>query len=251
MDWNSSQTRRRFIGFGIAGAIPFVAGGRRLLAQRGVGPASGSAKGAANDRQTRDPVIDQVNREMGRLHTSIKKHGVRGEHVREFAGQVRVLIAHAEATGLDARVRSGMGAAIDRYGRDTVIDREMDPRLRDVELAQFGIDPLDIPIRARLERDRRVALVDGLLAGGVTTHLYQLSAARARAEEKAERLGAEALPLQRGIPAQDCWQSWGVIIDLMDGIASVFAWFAPELAAWFGLAGLMCECAMYVCCWGG
>jgi hypothetical protein len=228
--------------FGVAGALPFVAGGRRLLAQRvGVGSA----------RPVRDPVIDQISRELARIQTSMQKHGMRAEQVHGFAGQVRVLIAHADATRLDDRVKRGVGQAIDAHGRDTIIDTEIDEKQLNAQLASLGADTSHLAPRRRMERAKRAELLDSLLVGGVTPHLDRLNAALVRAEGRSERFGAGEVIGRPGVLVQDCWQSWGVLVDMMTGAAEFCAWFAPELSAWFGLAAAMCEVGMYVDCWGG
>src|SRR5207248_2357728 len=152
----------------------------------------------------RDPVIEQIARELGRLQASATKNGVRAEHVHGFASQVRVLLMHAKATGLDARVEEGFGTLIDANGRDTIIDTEVDRKVLDAQLAAFGINASDAPIRLRPERDKRSALLNSLLVGGITPTLEQLSAALVRAEEKADRMGAAAIPMQRTSAALSC-----------------------------------------------
>jgi hypothetical protein len=228
--------------FGAAGAAPFLVGGRSLMAQR---VAVGSA------RPVRDPVIDQITHELGRVHASVKKHGVRAQHVHDFAGQVRVLLVHAKAVGLDERAKRGVGGAVDANGRDAVIDTEVDDKKRGADLTTFGFDPSDRTERAPLDRATRARLVDAMLVGGVTPRIERLNAALVRAEDKAERFEADRPLARTGMLVQDCWQSWGVIIDELSFFADICAWFAPELAAMFGACALLCEVGMYVTCWGG
>jgi len=229
--------------FGIAGAIPFVVGGRRLLAQR---PSIGTA------RSTQDPVVDQITAEMKRIHDSAKKNGVRGEHVHGFAGQVRVLLAHARATDMDADVRKATGRAIDARGRDAILDApDADERVA-AQLRAMGVDPADQPSRAPLDRDRRAAILDSMLVSGLTPHLERLDAALARAEKSADTFGADVIRGPHAMLAQDCWQSWGMLIDELGIIAQVFTMIGmPELAACMGIADILCTICMYVCCWGG
>ena len=244
MDWNSTHSRRRFMAFGAVGAAPFLAGGRSLMAER-AGVGIGSA------RPVRDPVIDQITRELGRVHASAKKHGVRAQHVHDFAGQVRVLLVHAKAVALDERAKRGVGEAVDANGRDIIIDTEVDERKRTSDLAAFGFDASDRTQRAPLDRAKRAQLVDSMLVGGVTPSIERLNSALVRAEDKAERFSADEPLLRHGLLVQDCWQSWGVIIDELSFFADICAWFAPELGAMFGACALMCEVGMYVTCWGG
>jgi hypothetical protein len=232
------------MGFGVAGAIPFVAGGRRLLAQR---PAIGSA------RQPRDPVLDQITHEMGRMHAQILAHGARPEHVHALAGQMRVVLAHAQATGLDDRVRRGLGDLVDARGRDTVIDRELDDGAADAELRAYGFDPSKRERSRHLDREQRANALDALLTGGLTPQLARLNGALDGAEQKANKMGA-TIPIAgpHTIVVQDCWQSWGALIDVMNGCAwAVTMMGAPELGAMLEGCTLLCDLCMYVCCWGG
>ena len=231
------------MGFGIAGAMPFVAGGRRLFAQR---PAIGSA-------QPRDPVLDQIAREMGRMHAQIEAHGVRPEHVHSLAGQMRIVAAHTQAIGLDDRVKRGAGALVDARGRDAVIDQEPDDAAADARLRAYGFDPSKRERSRHLDREKRSEMLDSFLAGGVTPHLARFNAALDRAEEKANRMGA-AVPVTgpRIIVVQDCWQAWSMLIDELNASAWLCGMIGmPEISVILEGSALMCEICMYMCCWGG
>ena len=232
------------MGFGIAGAVPFVAGGRRLFAQR---PAVGSA------REQRDPVLDQVAHEMGRMHAQIEGHGVRPEHVHALAGHMRVVAAQAQATGLDDRVKIRVGALIDARGRDSVIDQEPDDAAADARLRAYGFDPSKRERSRHIDRDKRAAALDALLAGGVTPQLARLNAALARAEDKVNRMDA-TVPVKgpRVLIVQDCWQAWGMLIDELNGCAWVCSALGmPELGLILEGCALLCDAFMYLCCLGG
>ena len=240
--WNASHSRRRFVAFGIAGAVPFLTGRRQLFAQS-------AALGSM--RPPRDAVIDQMTREMARIYTAMKKLGPRPEHIHSLGGQVRLMLAHGQAIDLDARVRAGIAQAIDDNGRDALLDADQDDRRVATQLAAFGMDISDRVPRARAPRDKRAAILDGLLVGGIFQPLERLEAAIEAAEAKVDRLGAFGAPGPRGLFVQDCWSSWGVLIDEMSSIAELATWFAPELAIWAWASVVSCEIGMYVSCWGG
>jgi hypothetical protein len=241
--------------FSIAGALPFVADSRRLFAQRpGIGSSRGSgpSRGSGLPGGSGDPVVAQIAREMARIHNASKKQGLRGEHVHEFAGQVRILMAHGRAVDLDTQARRSIGAAVDANGRDTIVDATDSDERVDATLRAAGVDPSDRRRRARLSHDRRAAILDSLLTSGVSPHFDRLEAALARAEAGADKFGAGVITGPRPSLAQDCWDSWGAIIDMMTGCAEFFAWSGmEELAAVFGMCALLCEVGMYVSCWGG
>jgi hypothetical protein len=227
--------------FGVAGAIPFVARGPRLLAQR---VAVGSS------RPSRDLVIEQLAREMARLYTEMKQRGMRVEQIHELAGQVRVMLAHARVARLDTRLMDGVGEAIDANGRDTMIDAERDERDVRLRLAAFGIDaPAGLEPR-HLPREKRAEILDALLVSGVTPYLEQLDVAMAKAEEKATPLSTGIGLRPRALPVCN-GGGWQGLIDMMSGAAQIADWCAPELAVWFWLSAGACEVGQYLECMGG
>ena len=240
--WNGSQSRRRFVTFGLAGAVPFIAGRRALLAQR-------AAVGSA--RPSRDEVIEQITREIARTYTAMKKRGPRPEDVHSLGAQVRLMLAHGRAAGLDARVQAGMARAVDDRGRDAILDADVDARTVASSLAGFGMDVSDRMPRPHPARDRRAAMLDTLLVAGISPELERLNAAMERAEEKVDRLGAAPAFGPRGLLVQDCWTNWGALIDEMTAMAELASLFAPELAIWAWASAAACEVSMYVSCWGG
>jgi hypothetical protein len=239
--WDSAPTRRRFMAFGVAGAVPFLAGGRRLFAQRAM---VGSA------RPEVDPVVEEISREVARLHTSIRQRGLRAEHVHGIGAQVRVMLAHARAVNMDERVRNGIGLAIDRHGRDTLINTEVDQRTIAAGLKAIGMDVTDhTPLRA-LPRDSRVKTLDQLLAGGVTPHLGRLERAMAQTEMAADRSSSDLLAGPH-VASVSCSDGWDALELEMEGAAMFCSWWAPELAAWFWGCYFGCELLELVLCWGG
>jgi hypothetical protein len=239
--WNSAPTRRRFIAFGVAGAVPFLAGGRRLFAQRAM---VGSA------RPEVDPVVEEITREMARLHTSIRQRGLRPEHVHGIGAQVRVMLAHARAVDMDERVRNGIGLAIDRRGRDTLINMEVDQPTIAAGLKAIGKDVSGQTHLRALPRDVRVKMLDQLLASGVTSHLGRLELAMAETEIAADR---NAIDLLAGpdIARVGCSDGWDMLEAEMEGAAMFCSWWAPELAAWFWGCYFGCERLEMLVCWEG
>jgi hypothetical protein len=239
--WDSAPTRRRFMAFGIAGAVPFLAGSRRLFAQRAL---VGSA------RPQTDPVVEEISREIARLHTSIRRHGLRAEHVHGIGAQVRIMLAHARAIDMDASVRSGIGGAIDRKGRETLINVEVDQRAIATGLKVIGMDVADhTPIRVPT-REQKAKMLDELLVGGLTPHLERLERTLGVTEQAADLSGSDVLTGPH-IARVDCGDGWHVLEAEMEGAAMFCGWFAPELAAWFWGCYFACECLEIFMCWGG
>jgi hypothetical protein len=239
--WNSAPTRRRFMAFGVVGAVPFLAGGRRLFAQRAM---VGSA------RPDVDPVVEEITREIARLHTSIRQRGLRPEHVHGIGAQVRVMLAHARAVNMDERVRNGIGHAIDRHGRDTLINMEVDQPTIAAGLKAIGMDVTGhTPVRA-LPRDVKVKTLDQLLASGVTSHLGRLERAMAETEIAADRNASDVLAGTH-IARVSCSDGWDALEAEMEGAAMFCSWWAPELAAWFWGCYFRCELLEMLMCWGG
>ena len=227
--------------FGVAGAVPFLAGGRRVLAQRAVGGSAGP--------QT-DPVVEEISREMARLHTSIGQRGLHVEHVYAMGAQVRFMLAHASAIGMDARVRNGIGDAIDRKGRETLINTEVSQRTITAGLKIIGMDVADhTPLRTPARKDK-AKLLDEFLVGGITPHLERLEQAIAQAEHAADRSTSEVL-MGPHVTSVSCGDGWHVLEAEMEGAAMFCGWFAPELAMYFWGCYFMCECLDILLCWGG
>ena len=239
--WDSAPTRRRFMAFGVVGAVPFLAGGRRLFAQRAM---------VGSTAPQVDPVVEEISREMARLHTSIRQRGLRAEHVHGIGAQVRIMLAHARAVGMDARVRGEMGRAIDQRGRDTLLNTEVDQQAIVAGLKRIGMNVADhTPIRMP-KREDKSRLLDEFLVGGVTPHLERLELAIARTEGVADRSTSEVLSGPH-IAAVGCSDGWNVLEAEMEGAAMFFSWWAPEIAAWFWGSYFMCECLDILMCWGG
>jgi len=229
--WDGAPTRRRFMAFGVAGAVPFLAGGRRLFAQRAM---------IGSVRPQTDPVVEEISREMARLHTSIRQRGLRAEHVHGIGAQVRVMLAHARAIDMDARVQSGIGAAIDRKGRETLINTEVDQRAITAGLKAIGMDVADHTPIPMVTREEKAKMLDELLVGGLTPHLERLERAIAQAEIAADRSSSDPLEAAH-ISTVQCALGWRVIEAEMEAAAMFFGWFAPEIAAWFWGAYFGCE----------
>lgn len=244
MDWHSTHSRRRFMGFGIAGAVPFV-GGRRLLAQQR--PAIGSVRAVSDTAIAGDdPVLRQIANEVARALRTAGPNGLGLDQLRTLAAQVRVLLAHAEATGLDARVKREIGNVIDTYGRDALVAAPIDQGKIDATLRTFGFDPStrkELPV----DRAKRSELLNRLLVAGVTTDLERVELAVSAAVERERRTDGRVPAGARVLPAQ-CGFDW--LAGELNGFAWFIGWFDPELAAIFAGCGMACELLALAFCGG-
>ncbi len=138
-------------------------------------------------------MVEEITCEMARLHTSIRQRGLRPEHVHGVGTQVRVMLAHARAVDMDDRVRTGIGLAIDRRGRDALINMELDRPAIAAGLQAIGMDvTAHTPVRA-LSHDMRVKTLDQFLASGVTSPLGRLEQPLAETEIAADRNASDLL----------------------------------------------------------
>jgi hypothetical protein len=79
--------------------------------------------------------------------------------------------------------------------------------------------------------------------------LERLSAAYGVAERGVERWADSDSNGPRPRRVMDCWASWGLIVGEMEGTATVFSLFAPELAGFFWACYFGTDIAMYLSCW--
>ncbi len=168
-----------------------------------------------------------------------------------LARKVRIMLAHARAIDMDARVRSGIGGAIDRKGREALLVSQVSQPAITAGLKVIGMDVADhAPLRMPA-RETMAKTLDELLVSGLTPHLERLEHAIARTEQAADRSTTEVLTGPRIGPVQDCWSDWGALTGEMEAAAMFFSWFAPEIAGCLWGCYFACEVMMYVMCWGG
>src|SRR5688572_11967423 len=102
--------RRLFVGSVVAG-LPLLASTSRLAAQEG----AGSLHQHADAVMASDQVLEHIVRQLAGIHNAMRRQS-RGEHMRAFAAQLRTLAVYGRQAGLDAAVKTGIGALVERDG---------------------------------------------------------------------------------------------------------------------------------------
>src|SRR5688572_8375807 len=103
--------RRVFVGSVLAGVPLLASSGVRMAAQSGAATMHIHPEGAAADA-----VLEHICRQLAILHNATRKQP-RGEHLRAVAAQLRTLAVYSRQQNVDAAVRSGVAALVERDGR--------------------------------------------------------------------------------------------------------------------------------------
>ncbi len=173
-----------FVGSVVAG-LPLLA----ASTARGAGGAALQVAHTHGSGTAPDQVIDHIVRQMAAAHNGLRR-ARRGEFARACAAQLRMLAVYGRATGLDARVKSGLAALVEREGRDNVLYAEVDRARMRAELKAYGVQSpdervLDAP--QPLDYAARSAIVDALMTAGPTAHWEKLAAMLELAAQDVDR----------------------------------------------------------------
>lgn len=173
--------RRVFVGSVVAG-LPLLASTPRMAAQAGTGTHQHVEAVVASDQ-----LLDHIVRQLAGIHNAMRSQA-RGEHMRAFAAQLRTLTVYSRQTGLDAGVKAGVEALIDRDGRNSVLYVEVDPNRLRSNLKAYGAQPDERLLAAPITLDypARSAALSGLLQSGISVRWERIAAT-----------------LERGAPAVD------------------------------------------------
>ena len=159
------MSRRQFLGTTSVSTIALWHAGPFVIAQQ---------------REQRDPVLDHVTREAGRIFKDIQERGLRGEHLRAFSANLRLATIQGRQQGLDAddptrREESGpeQNGPLNRLEGTTSLEHEKHqfeqqfPDLKglDLDLNRYGR-------RARAGYEKALDLMSA--SGGFTEALNQL-----------------------------------------------------------------------------
>lgn len=144
-----------------------------------------------------DPVIDQLVKEIGRIHNTAPA-GPRGEQARAFAAHLRTFSAYAKATGLDARLRTAASDVVSAQGRDTVLYAETDKSRVRRELEQRGFRVDNRLLTRPFDADylTRSAALDELLSRGISPTLDRSATVLTNAAPELDRLAASLVRIQ-------------------------------------------------------
>jgi hypothetical protein len=153
-------SRRLFLGRTFAAAVPLAVGIPTLAPRPGA-----QASCASCD----DPVAAEALRQLKAAIRGFANRSATGEHGRQAAGALRIMVVHSRAQNADARFRRVANEEIRIYGRDNVLIRPFDQEQFASAAREFGVAP---ELRGTNMSARRQAL-DSLLQGGVTPHLLR------------------------------------------------------------------------------
>lgn len=119
---------------------------------------------------------DGIEKELAaQLRDNVKgMRGVkRGESARKLASTLRVCAAHHRDKGSDAAFRKYLQNSIRRRGRDAILQMEVDQRMLQSEVRQFGLTSL--PALRPVDYAEREKALAVLLAGGLTPLMTQVA----------------------------------------------------------------------------
>jgi hypothetical protein len=175
--------RRVFVGSVVAG-LPLLASTARLAAQAGAGTLHQHFDAAAAS----DQVLEHLVRQLAGIHNAMRRQPT-GESMRSFGSQLRMLAVYGRQTGLDADLKAGINALIDRDGRDRVLYVELDrPRiLADLKAYGAQVDERLIAAPSTLDYAARSAAVTALQQSGFALRLERLAALLERVAPAVDR----------------------------------------------------------------
>ena len=165
--------RRVFVGSVVAG-LPLLASSSagRTVAQSGSGLTHIHADSVATD-----PVLDHIARQLAGLHNAIRRQP-RGEYMRAVAAQLRTLAVYGRQIDVDSRMRSLVGALVERDGREGVLFLQPDAERVRADLKRFGAEPDEKILRAPITLDyaARSAALNSLLQSGLSVRWERMAA---------------------------------------------------------------------------
>lgn len=128
-----------------------------------------------------DPVSVELKRQLKAALRGLggPRHG---EASRHLASTVRIAVAQATATGLDAQVIAGVKQAIRARGRDALLTADIAPSRLAAEAREFGVS---VPAMTPFDYASRSAVLDAMLKNGIT-------GTWSKAADTFDKLGAEA-----------------------------------------------------------
>ena len=183
-----------------------------------------------------DLVHDELIRQL--------KDGVRalrgarpGEAARSVAATLRLLAAHYQANGVDTQIKTQLGTAITRDGRDAVLRWEANAAMRAAEAREFGVADLPLP-REPFNLAERERALQAMLAHGATPALLAAAAELTRLAPQLDRMGTT--PVAR----RQCPGAQGMAYSL-EFIALASCLLNPILCAGFGGAYFGLKLSLY------
>jgi hypothetical protein len=190
--------RRVFFGSLVAGLPLLAVEGSRVFAQSSSRAGAGAAThdhaaavagqrapGPVTIARTRDPINDELQRQLKLLMPQIRK----GHHAaaRQVAGLMRVGSVQAAQT-LDAQLNEHLRRAINQFGKSNfLINYTASHDSLKKELAEYGVSPNQLPSTTYATKER---VLDALLASGLSAYLLKVADAMDVAATHMEARGA-------------------------------------------------------------
>jgi hypothetical protein len=232
-------------------AVESVVPERALARRRFLGSAAALGAGAAIGTTLSFPSIDVPLAAAGRrdlVHDELirqLKDGVRalrgarpGEAARSVAATLRLLAAHYQASGVDTQIKTQLGTAIARDGRDAVLRWEADAAMRAAEAREFGVNDVPLP-REPFNLAERERALQAMLEHGATPALLAAAAELTRLAPQIDRMGTT--PVAR----RQCSSATGMAYSL-EFIALASCLLNPILCAGFGGAYFGLKFSLYM-----
>ena len=204
--------RRVFVGSVVAGLPLLAASSSRGAAQSALHTAH-----AHLDNTVPDPVLEHIVRQLAAAHNSVRREK-KGEHVRAFAAQLRTLAVYGRSIDIDAQVKSGVSALVERDGRDGVLYAEIDHDRMRTELKRYGVQADERLLRTPLSLDyaARSAALNAFLASGITDRWEQAAATLERMAPELDRRFSTIVRVSQHDPAYldgYCREIWNQYMD--------------------------------------
>src|SRR5688572_23848088 len=196
--------RRVFVGSVVAGLPLLAASTSRSAAQSALHTAH-----AHLDHTVPDPVLEHIVRQLAASHNGLRRQWT-GEHVRAFAAQLRMLAVYGRTIDIDAQVKSGVAALVERDGRDGVLYADIDRDRMRAELKRYGalVDDRLLNTPLNLDHARRSAALDAFLASGVTPHWDRIASMLERLAPGLDRRVSNVVRVQTGYQDPEYWKGY-------------------------------------------
>jgi hypothetical protein len=200
----TAMGRRMFVGSVIAG-LPLFASTSRLAAQAG----AGSLHQHADAVVASDPVLEHIVRQLAGIHNTMRRQP-RGEHMRSFATQLRTLAVYGPQAGLDATVKAGIAALIERESRDRVLYTEIDLARVLADLKTYGaqVDERLLAAPITLDYAARSAALGALLQSGPSPRLERIAATLERIAPAVDARLATTVRVNQIQYDEDYWRGY-------------------------------------------
>ena len=231
--------RRVFVGSVLAGVPLLTSSGVRMAAQSGAATTHIHPEGTAADA-----VLEHICRQLASLHNAIRKQP-RGEHLRAVAAQLRTLVVYGRQQNLDAAVRSGVAALVERDGRENVLYLEPNLDRMRAELKRVGADADErlLGVPSQLDYSARNAVLNDLQQSGLTARWDRIAAMLERGAPGVEQRAATLVRVRQD--DADWWegfckQLWSEYKEAQLITAAVCATAALPIPILDVAAGLLC-----------